>query len=206
MTRRFFSRDVAKALGYFVNGKIFGLQNEYTGRDGGTPASRAALARLRRDLDGSAPAWMLIGGDLFDGWSQSLPPAEDDPAALRAAKTAMELYAVHQQSKGYGVAQDTGSARADRMTFGRACRLIQPDLEHANGVIGKLKSAEAVPDFEGVVRNMRALIMLMRSVGERRITIDYRSLTQDLYQMQFPEARSDVFLRWSMDYHSKIKQ
>ncbi|KAB8287926.1 type I-E CRISPR-associated protein Cse2/CasB [Bifidobacterium avesanii] len=201
--RRFFSRDAAKELGFFVNKQVFRLQNEYTKRDGGTPRSRAALARLRRDLDGGAPAWMLIGGDLFEGWPENLPSPDEDPAALRALKTTLELYALHQQSRSRGVAQNAESARTKRMTFGRACRLIDPDLDHAGGVQRNLSSAEAAPDFEGVVRSVRALIMLMRGAGDGAIVLDYRSLAQDLYQVQFPDAREDVFQRWSMDYYSK---
>ncbi|MCH9276910.1 type I-E CRISPR-associated protein Cse2/CasB [Bifidobacterium amazonense] len=200
--RRFYSRDVSKELGYFVNGRIFRIQNEYTRRDGGTHESRAALARLRRDLDGGAPAWMMIGSDLFEDWSQTLPSGEEDPAALRAARASLALYAIHQQSRRNGVAQDAQSAGKRRMTFGRACRLIEPDTDHANGVKRRLAAAEAAPDFDGVVRIMRALIMLMRSAGDGVITLDYRSLTQDLYQIQFPESRHEVFQRWSMDYYS----
>ncbi|KAB7789969.1 type I-E CRISPR-associated protein Cse2/CasB [Bifidobacterium leontopitheci] len=201
--RRFFSRDTAKELGFFVNKQVFRLQNEYTKRDGGTPHSRAALARLRRDLDGGAPAWMMIGGDLFGEWPETLPAPDEDPAALRAVKTTLELYALHQQSRSRGVAQSVESARTRRMTFGRACRLIEPDLEHADGVKRRLSSAEAAPDFEGVVRSVRALIMLMRGAGDGAIVLDYRSLAQDLYQVQFPDVREDVFQRWSMDYYSK---
>lgn len=202
--RQYFSRDVAGKLGYFVNRKIFKLQNEYTKRDGGTPESRAALAGLRRDLDGRTQAWMTIGSDLFEDWEQSLPSWEEDPAVFRAARATMGLYAYHQQSNRNGVAQDKDNAGKTRMTFGRACQLIEPKLDEtkAKGVRRRLSVAEAAPDFNGVVRSMRALIMLMRSAGDGAITLDYRSLAQDLYQIQFPEARSEVFQRWSMDYYS----
>lgn len=201
--RRFFSRDVAQELGGFVNDKILKIQKDYTRRDGGTSESRAALAQLRRDLDGGAPMWMTIGADLFEGWSQTLPSSEEDPAALLAAKTALELYAVHQQSKRSGVAQNSNKAHANRVTFGRACwRIVNADPKRANGVTRRLTSAEAAPDFDGMVRNVRALIMLMRAAKGETITLDYRSLAQDLYQIQFPEARSEVFQRWSMDYYS----
>lgn len=201
--QRFFSRDTAKEVGFFVNGKVLRLQRDYTRRDGGTPYSRAALARLRRDLDGGAPSWMLIGEDLFGEWPENLPSPEVDPAAFRAVKATLELYALHQQSRRHGVAQGSEVDRAKRMTFGRACRLIQPDSDHDGGVRRRLSSAEAVPDFEGVVRNVRALILLMRGAGDGAIVLDYRSLAQDLYQIQFPDARSEVFQRWSMDYHAK---
>lgn len=201
--RRFFSHATAKAVGAFVNKKVFLLQKEYTKRDGGTPYARATMARLRRDLDGSTPSWMVIGEDVFTDWPAELPSPEEDPAVLRAVKTSLELYALHQQSRSQGVAQSAESDRAKRMTFGRACRLIQSDPGRDSGVRRRLASVEAAPDFDGAVRNIRALILLMRGAGDGTIVLDYYSLAQDLYQIQFPDARTEVFERWSMDYHVK---
>ena len=64
------------------------------------------MARLRRDLDGTAPTWMSIGEELFAQWPQELEaPADDSPEfdrQVNAVKVALELYAVHQQSKRAG--------------------------------------------------------------------------------------------------------
>lgn len=201
---RYFSHDTAKELGKYANRKILAIQGEYTRENGSTPQSRARLARLRRDLDGSAPSWMLIGDELFAGWPESVPLDDAHAEELNAVKTALELYAVHQQSRRDPAAQVYADKPWKRMTFGRACRHVD-DGTGSNGVWRRLSAIETAPDFEGTVRGMRSLIMLMRKVGGRLIQLDYRTLTYDLYQLQFPERRSEVLQRWSRDYHSGIR-
>ncbi|MBT1171794.1 type I-E CRISPR-associated protein Cse2/CasB [Bifidobacterium sp. MA2] len=201
---RYYSQDTAKALAEFVDRKIQGLQDKYTGRDGGTPESRARLARLRRGLDGAEPSWMMIGDELFTGWPDSLPDPDVADEEIRAAKAALELYALHQQSRRDRMAQRPGQEPSKQMTFGRACRLIEPpdsDSGRMNPVLSKLRFIEGAPDFDGVVRGIRGLVMLMRRPG-KPVSLNYRSLTRDLYRLQFPDCRAQVFERWSSDYFS----
>ncbi len=87
------------------------------------------------------------------------------------------------------------------MTFGRACRRIEPDTDSAKGILRRLRVAENAPDFNGIVRSMRALIMLMRNTD---IQVDYGSLASDLYLLQFSDSRGSVFQRWGRDYYSKF--
>lgn len=160
------------------------------------------MARLRRDLDGTAPTWMSIGEELFAQWPQELEaPADDSPEfdrQVNAVKVALELYAVHQQSKGQGVAQKYQTDPSSRMTFGRACRRITPDPEQAKGVLRRLRVVESASDFNGVVRGVRTLIMLMRGAD---VQIDYGSLARDLYLIQLPSQRGKVFQSWGRDYY-----
>lgn len=183
-------------------GMIFDLQREYTAESGSNARSRARLARLRRDLDGTAPTWMSIGEELFAQWPQELEaPADDSPEfdrQVNAVKVALELYAVHQQSKGQGVAQKYQTDPSSRMTFGRACRRITPDPEQAKGVLRRLRVVESASDFNGVVRGVRTLIMLMRGAD---VQIDYGSLARDLYLIQLPSQRGKVFQSWGRDYY-----
>ena len=72
--------DRANAVGKYAAKLIFDLQREYTAESGSNVRSRARLARLRRDLDGTAPTWMSIGEELFAQWPQELEaPADDSP-------------------------------------------------------------------------------------------------------------------------------
>lgn len=87
------------------------------------------------------------------------------------------------------------------MTFGRACRRIEPDTDNAKGILRRLRVAENAPDFNGIVRSMRALIMLMRNTD---IQVDYGSLASDLYLLQFSDSRGPVFQRWGRDYYAKL--
>lgn len=197
-------RDRARIIGRYTARKVEELQRQYAPENGSgsTPQGRARLARLRRDLDGTAPSWMLVGDEIFTDWPEDLPLPEDDSKELNAVKTAMELYALHQQSKNKPVAQLRWDETTKRMTFGRACRRIVPDLEHANGVRRKLRSIETAPDFNGIVRNLRSLIMLMRSADDGIIQLDYRGFAEDLLYIQFPSTRGSVFQRWGRDFYS----
>lgn len=194
--------DRANAVGKYAAKLIFDLQREYTAESGSNARSRARLARLRRDLDGTAPTWMSIGEELFAQWPQELEaPADDSPEfdrQVNAVKVALELYAVHQQSKGQGVAQKYQTDPSSRMTFGRACRRITPDSEQAKGVLRRLRVVESASDFNGVVRGVRTLIMLMRGAD---VQIDYGSLARDLYLIQLPSQRGKVFQSWGRDYY-----
>ena len=194
--------DRANAVGKYAAKSIFDLQREYTAESGSSARSRARLARLRRDLDGTAPTWMSIGEELFAQWPQELEaPADDSPEfdrQVNAIRAALELYAVHQQSKGQGVAQKYQTDPSSRMTFGRACRRIAPDPEQAKGVLRRLRVVESASDFNGVVRGVRTLIMLMRGAD---VQIDYGSLARDLYLIQLPSQRGKVFQSWARDYY-----
>ena len=148
---------------------------------------------------------MLIGDEQFSNWPAELDaPADNSPEFERqsnAIRAALGLYAVHQRSKKQGVAQKFQSNPGLRMTFGRACRRIEPDTDNAKGILRRLRVAENAPDFNGIVRSMRALIMLMRNTD---IQVDYGSLASDLYLLQFSDSRGPVFQRWGRDYYAKL--
>mgnify|MGYP002517744007 CR=1 FL=1 len=194
--------DYANAVGKYVAKLIFSVQREYVAESSSSPSSRARLARMRRDLDGMSPSWMLIGDELFADWPQDLAePSDNSPefdCQVNAVRTALGLYAVHQQSKRQGVAQPYSQDSNKRMTFGRACRELAPDLEEGKGVLRRLRVAENAPDFNGVIRAVRALIALMCKTD---IQIDYGALARDLYLMQFADKRGGVFQQWGKDYY-----
>lgn len=196
--------DKANAVGKYAAKLIFSVQHEYAAESGSSPSSRARLARMRRDLDGMSPSWMLIGDELFTDWPQDLVAPSDNSSEfdrqVNAVRSALGLYAVHQQSKRQGVAQRYQSDPSQRMTFGRACKAIAPDPEQSKGVLRRLRVAENAPDFNGIIRSVRALITLMRSAD---VQIDYGSLAYDLYLVQFPDHRGEVFQRWGRDYYWK---
>jgi len=196
------SIDYANAVGKYAAKLIFSVQHEYAAESGSGPSGRARLARMRRDLDGMSPSWMLIGDELFTDWPQELAePSDSSPEfdrQINAIRTALGLYAVHQQSKRQGVAQSYSKDSSKRMTLGRACRELAPDLEQGKGVLRRLGGAENAPDFNGTIRAVRALITLMRKMD---IQIDYGSLAHDLYLVQLVDKRGKVFQQWGKDYY-----
>lgn len=130
--------DKVKAVGKYAASLVYDVQRDYVSGSGSNARGRARLSRLHRDLDGASPSWMLIGDELFSNWPTELDePADNSPEFERqsnAIRAALGLYAVHQRSKKQGVAQKFQSDPSLRMTFGRACRRIEPDTDSAKGI------------------------------------------------------------------------
>ncbi|WEV73655.1 type I-E CRISPR-associated protein Cse2/CasB [Bifidobacterium sp. ESL0798] len=202
----------ADALGKFVNAKVSRLQRCYVyGNPREKTWARAQLARLRRMDTQGGNDWMAVGDELFEDWPiEELGVPEPKSRELLAVKAALQLYAYHQQSEssiGMNLAIDGDTPEKQAMqrrsgSFGGACRGIQPDLDHANGVHSRLRSLETSSSFEDSVRIMRELIKLMRSAANpRACRIYYRELAKDLYRLQFDGKRDGVIMRWGRDYY-----
>lgn len=192
--------DTAREVGSYTLGRIIPLQKAYLGKGARTSAARASLARLRRLGTAGEQPWFSIGFDLFEGWPEDrLGIPSERSQALRAVRSALQLYALHQQSQARPMAlvRDAGDDLAQG-DFGRACRRIAFDLDRAKGVRRRLAQVEAADDFDGMVYTIRALVSLLRSQG---IPLDYGALAGDLYLLQFETSKGSVFARWSRNYY-----
>ncbi|WP_160268323.1 type I-E CRISPR-associated protein Cse2/CasB [Bifidobacterium gallicum] len=190
-----------------MNRLVRNMQQEYVGNGGASADVRAVLANLRKCADPAHTDWLAAGAVIFDAWPEDmLGDPEHDSRLVKAITTALGLYAVHQQSKDYGVAQlRKEEGEYYPISFGKACQFIAEGSDEDKGVVRRLNAAENAPTFEGTAWYLRALIMLMRST-EHPIALDYGRLARDLYLMQFPDSRGAVFQRWSMDYHYRQSQ
>ena len=205
-------RETAKAVGRYVSDKTRSLSREYTSPTGSSPRSRARIALLRRDLDGRAPSWMLVGEELFSGWpTEALGDPRDNSPELNAVRASLGLFAVHQQSLRQPMEEEAVRQRNDdgkkdpgsrrmRTSMGRACGLCVGDLDHANGVRRRLRMAEEAMDFPSLIRSLRALVVLLRQADGGPVPLSYRRLAEDLYLLQFPSSRSGVFQQWGKDF------
>lgn len=195
--------DRANEVALFAQRKIARLQRSYVGKGSDAADARASLARLRRLGMPRGTSWTSVGEDLFEGLLDLDLSEVDERKALRAITAALRLYAYHQQSKDSSMAivgsSEGGSAR--HCSFGWSCRHIEYDKDRAKGVRRRMAAIEGVRDMDGIEHHMRALVMLMRDKGVR---LDYYQLTRDLFLLQFPSARSDVFLRWGRDYFTTV--
>ncbi|WP_144743906.1 type I-E CRISPR-associated protein Cse2/CasB [Enorma burkinafasonensis] len=191
--------DRANEIALFAQKKIARLQRAYVGKGSDAADARASLARLRQlGMPGGA-SWVSVGENLFEGLLDLNLSEADERKALRAITTALRLYAYHQQSRDVPMAI-TGSpegARAQRRSFGWSCRCIEYDKDKAKGVRRRMAALEGVRDMEGIEHYMHALILLMKG---KDVRVDYYQLTRDLFLLQFPSARGDVFMRWGRDY------
>lgn len=191
--------DRASKVAFFVQKKVSRLQRAYVGKGSDAAAARASLARLRRlGMPGGA-SWISVGEDLFEGLLDLGLSAADEQRALRAVTAALRLYSYHQQSRDVPMAivsvpKEKG---AFRRSFGWSCRRIEYDKDKSKGVRRRMAAMEGIGDIDGIEHHMRALIMLMRDKG---VCVDYYLLARDLFLLQFPGVRGDVFLRWGKDY------
>ena len=193
----------AHEVALFTQRKIVRLQRAYVGKGSDAADARASLARLRRLGMPGGTSWASVGEDIFEGLLDLALSEADERRALRAITAALGLYAYHQQSKDSPMAITASSGETDsrRRSFGWSCRRIEHDKDKAKGVRRRMASIEGMRDMDGVECHMRALIMLMRDKGVR---VDYYLLTRDLFLLQFPSARGDVFMRWGRDYFTTV--
>lgn len=206
-----------RAIGKFVNSKIAPLQYNYTNVTTGSAGARAHLAMLRHGFEDGEVRWLNVGYDIFSDWPHETlgDPADERKfgaqETLNAIGSALQMYALHQQSKSSGMAWfPTGKAKLQnsdkrKHSFGVACRALEgPKVSsEVTTIRRRLQVMEYVPDFEGVRTNLIPLIRMMRSNG---ITLDYDRLAQDLFRLQFPSRRSSVFKRWGQEYFSTLAQ
>ena len=208
------SDAVARAVARYTDAKVGELQSLYLSRAGATyHDALAALATLRKG-EVLSP-WMQVGNmflaTLFDGWNETQLGALDrEPQqVVTAFQTALQLYAIHQRSKGEGAHapwRGTDDTEGKGNRFGAACyelaefnkRTRTTDTDDA--VTRRMAVVDSVSDFPGMVRGIRSLITMMRGV-DRTIVLDYGSLASDLYLMQFPGSKPRVMQRWAGDYY-----
>lgn len=202
--------SVTRSLSKYVMGKIIPLQNGYFGNGPAASTARGDLAQLRRFSASDGNAWMTVGDLLFEGWPEDeLGPLTKEKKLTErtsnAVRATLSLYAIHQQSKESPMClvREKGEGDWSAGSFGRACRLIEPDLEVAKGVQRRLARIEATEDFDGALVNVRALIQLLKA---KSIPLDYGRLAQDLYLIQTSkESRRKVFRRWASEYYAPIR-
>ena len=214
--------DRKQAVGRYANYRIGKLQYAYTAQS--SSVARAHLALLRRGIDDGRVRWMNVGFDLYEDWPQDTlgNPAFDNDANIVtetwAIATALQMYALHQQSKSQGMAwmpdhKDTGNgseakqrARSERFrhSFGHACRMIDADQDGSKvtPVLRRLQIMEDAPDLDGIRHQLYSLIRMMRN---QDVKLDYQAFAQDLYLLELPGRRASVFHRWARQYYAVRK-
>ncbi|MEK0306128.1 type I-E CRISPR-associated protein Cse2/CasB [Bifidobacterium favimelis] len=218
-----------KAVGRFVEKKIEKLQDDYTANTPAGSQAKAHLAILRHGFLDQRLGWLNVGYDLFEGWPTAelgVLVDEDNQvttAAVKAVSIALQMYAIHQQSKSTGMAwfaevgnqsgadmsedqfgreitKERGAAYgACTHSFGYDCHVVDSILDKKvnHYCLKMLQRIEDMPSFTGIEHNLWSLIKLMRS---HDVELDYNQFSQDLFDLQFPSVRSSVFSRWSRQY------
>lgn len=179
-------------LSNYVTRKVMSLYHQ---KDAGSSAATAKLAQLRRG-SGTDPVshpelWGIIFGENEDthDFPEHYRGKYDTPTRGEYATfTALTLYALHQQSRSQPM-------HVTNFRFGTAVgQLVLQTSESMKKRFDALLKARS----ESARRHyLRSLITLLRS---EEIAFDYGQFAQDYMQLQNPEKRDAVILRWSRDF------
>ena len=184
----------SKQIYTFVKNKIQRLA-----QGGGTSASKAALASLRRGI-GKAPGSMPELWDVTLGeMPEKLLSKKGEPTRGEwAVHTALTLYALHQQ----GNDPKSKCMSKEKESLGKAVKKLA-DKRNEEAVLRRFHTAATAESFEEFSWHMRGLVQLLKAEAQ---PLDYPALAQDMYWFQFPERRDGIRLQWGQDYYSSHRK
>lgn len=183
-----------KELAGFVGARASGLVR---GVGEGASAAKASLSQLRRATghgDGMDP---LVWAEILPGFPERLIGRGDEPSRYEtAARVALSLFAVHQQSKSDSMhIPGVGLGVAVR----RLARLDEADVQ-SQAVMRRFTRVVTAHSAEGMEHFLRGIVQQLRAEG---IGLDYGQLAVDLALLTIPEAADGVRLRWMRQLHTR---
>lgn len=179
----------------FVGRKIYILQAEADLSSG-----KAMLANLRRGIGrepGELPQLfgILLSDMPEDFWSKNGTATK----AEWVCYTALTLYALHQQgydAKNQHMHTDEGVSLGKAMYRLAASYDGDPNAELR--VVQKMRILATSVDRKELSHHLRGIVQLFKANG---ISLNYKWLAGDLYEMQFPEGKRKVCLKWGQDFY-----
>ena len=179
----------------FVGRKIYILQAEADLSSG-----KAMLANLRRGVGrepGELPQLfgILLADMPEDFWSKSGTATKEEWVCY----TALTLYALHQQgydAKSQHMHTDEGVSLGKAMYKLAASYDGDPNAEQR--VVQKMRILATSADVKELSHHLRGIVQLLKANG---ISLNYKRLSGDLYEMQFPDGKRKVCLRWGQDFY-----
>ena len=198
-------RDQRRRLSQLVWGRVTGLQDQYCPDQ--KPEAKAALAQLRRHAtaDGNRP----LGIDAFAVDAHTQVPAElyplasngkerrfgDEPTEAEiAVRSAMTLYAIHQQSRRERMHTDSSPGRS----LARLAWASDGAHKSVRRRFAALVTADSYPELS---HHLRTMIRMLR---DQQVGLDYGRLAGDLFAWQYRTNRDGVRLAWSRDFENNI--
>ncbi len=183
-------------IGRFVSEKIHILQAEADYGGG-----KAQMANLRRGI-GREPGELpqLFGIILQDMPEEFLSDEGIATSEEWACYISLTLFAMHQQ--GYDIkSQPMHTSKG--ISIGRALAKLAASYEDANAeqrMLQRMQTLATSVDMKELSHHLRGIVQLLKSKG---ISLDYEMLTKDLYELQFPDGKNHVCLRWGRDFYRK---
>lgn len=163
-------------------------------------SGKAALANLRRGIGrepGELPQLfgILLSDMPEDFWSKDGTATKEEWVCY----TAFTLYALHQQgcdAKSQHMHTDEGVSLGKAMYKLAASYDGDPNAEKR--VVQKMRMLATSVDVKELSHHLRGIVQLLKANG---ISLNYKRLAGDLYEMQFPDGKRKVCLKWGQDFY-----
>jgi CRISPR system Cascade subunit CasA len=162
----------------------------------GVPSAVADLARLRRGM-GTQPGEVrdIVGVPLHEAFlERGFAPDDGDggaSASERAARVALTLFALHQQSQ---------RQRMHRrgVGLGAALRRLAAGADVPGPVARRFRVLATAESLDELDHHLRGAVRLLRA---ETIALDYALLADQLVRWQRPSAANSVRLRWGREFY-----
>lgn len=197
-------RRTPKGLGRHVSWVIDQLQ---AGVIASNPRSEsvAALAQLRRGIgrepgfDYRLERYLAVSEKLLSELKE-LPESSDIIAADKifdaeyAKHSAVTLYALHQQSR-------QEPMHVEGRGLGTAIAELARESDNPEGIRRRFAALGTAISYTEALYHLRGLIQLLR---DKRISLDYGLLADDLRQMRKPGGTATVQTQWGREYFRRL--
>jgi len=162
-------------------------------------SGRAMLAKLRRGI-GHEPGEMpqILGMILMDMPEEFLSRNGEATKEEWVCYVCLTLYALHQQGND---AQNAKMHTKEKVSVGKAMAKLAASYDDSNAeerILQRLQKLTTAIDMNELSYHLRSFIQLLKSKG---IPLNYELLAGDLYELQFPDVKRQVCLRWGQDYY-----
>lgn len=186
------------SLKRIVNSAIMKLQPQVTGaRTHDQGPARARMATLRSGVGRSPGDVPLAWGEVAEEVLPDFPPqwsyGDQATAEERAAFTALTFWALHQQSQ----EKPMHAGRMEReYNFGHSVGRLASE-EESKSIKSRFDALLLNSHGRSTHQHLRSLIQLLRA---HEIPVDYARLAEDLRDLELPQRRRNILLRWGRGY------
>ena len=181
-------------IGRFTDSKI-----KYIAATANQGEGKAILANLRRGA-GKAPgeAPEILGFLLTEMPEDFLSKGTSATREEWACYIALTLYALHQQGNDPVIAPMNTDKYCSIGAALSALAAAYDDRNAKSRLAVKLQALSSSKDMSELAYHLRSDIKLLKTKG---IPLNYPQLAEELYDYQFAERRSGIFLRWAQDFY-----
>lgn len=183
-----------KEIEQFVSRKL-----QYLAASSDRGEGTGMLAVLRKGIGRKPGEKPELLGILLTDMPEDFMSVNTEPTREEwACYTALTLYAMCQQGRDPEKENADATEGADLGAAMAEYVRLSEDGNAQRRMAKKLQTLSTSKDMEEFSYHLRSIIKLLKS---KDIAINYPKLAGDLYEYQFPESRTGIFLKWGQDFY-----